>query len=63
MRYKVEVGSFCTRYVKRTVTIHAKSETEASEKAINKFIDKEMQLVSSVDPGTPQVDCIELANS
>lgn len=63
MRYKVEVGSFCTRYVKRTVTIHANSETEASEKAINKFIDKEMQLVSSVDPGTPQVDCIELVNS
>lgn len=63
MKYKVEVGSFCTRYVKRTITVHADNETEASEKAVNKFIDTEMQLVNYSDFGSPQADSVEEINS
>ena len=59
MKYKVEVGSFCTRFVKRNVYVNAKNEEEAAEKAIDRFIDLEMQLDSSNDPGTPQVDSIQ----
>lgn len=59
MKYKVEVGSFCTRFVKRNVYVNAKNEEEAAEKAIDRFIDLEMQSDSSNDPGTPQVDSIQ----
>ncbi|QUH21815.1 hypothetical protein [Alkaliphilus sp. B6464] len=63
MKYKVEVGSFCTRFIKRTITVHADNETEATEKAINKYIDAEMQLMNYSDFGTPQVDSVEEINS
>lgn len=63
MKYKVEVGSFCTRFVKRTITVNAKNEVEASEKAIAKYIDKEQQLNCCNDFGTPQVDSVEEINS
>jgi len=59
MKYKIQVGSYCTRLTQRTITVHADSEAEASKKAIDKFIDAEMQLVNSVDSGTPQVDFVE----
>ena len=34
MKYKVEVGSHVTRYVQRTITVYAKDDDEAREKAI-----------------------------
>lgn len=59
MKYKCDVGSFCTRFVKRNITVNAKNEDEAAEKAKDKFIKMEFRLRCSSDPGTPQVDCIE----
>lgn len=59
MKYKVEVGSFCTRLIQRSITINANSESEAAEKAINKFIEIEMKLANSNDFGTPRVDFVE----
>ena len=59
MKYKVEVGSFCTRLIQRTITVQAKSEADASEKAIEKFIEIEMKLANSNDFGTPRVDFVE----
>ena len=55
-KYHVEVGSFATRLVTRKFTITAQSEEEATEKAIDKYVQKEMRLLTSVDVGTPQVD-------
>lgn len=63
MKYKVEVGSFCTRLITRTITVNADNQIEASQKAIDKFIDKEQQLANSNDFGDPKVDFIEEINS
>ena len=60
MKYRVEVGSFCTRMVTRTITVSANNEEEASTKAIDKFIDKECKLPSYCDFGSPQVDFVEV---
>lgn len=61
-KYKVEVGSFVTRFVQRTITIKAKNEDEAASKAIKKFIDREMALSNSHDPGSPHADFVEPLN-
>ena len=58
MKYKVEVGSFCTRLITRTITVNAKDEEEASNKAIDEYWKKEQQLANSVDVGEPHVDFI-----
>lgn len=60
MKYKVEVGSFCTRLVQRKLTVNAKSEEEAAEKAILLFEKKETEITSSIDSGEPRVDDIVL---
>lgn len=59
MKYRVEVGSFVTRLVKRTLTVNASSEFEAQERAIEFYRKKEQALSTSVDSGTPTVDSIE----
>lgn len=56
--YRVEVGSFVTRFVVRNFTVTARSEDEARRKAIEKYDRIEMKLPSSVDSGSPQVDKI-----
>lgn len=63
MKYRVEVGSFCTRMTVRKITVNAKDETEAGQKAIDKFIALEQKVSGSVDFGEPQVDFVELSNS
>ena len=60
MKYRIEVGSFCTRMVTRHIMVYAKDETEASQKAINKFIEEEFKLSTASDAGSPQVDFIEV---
>jgi len=62
MKYSVEVGSFCTRFVKRTITVNAKDENEAGLKAIDKFVEQENKLANASDVGSPQVDSIEVVN-
>jgi len=59
-KYRVEVGSFVTRFVQRKITVHADNEKEAGDKALEKFLETEAMLVNSNDPGEPQVDGIEL---
>lgn len=59
MKYKVEVGSMCTRLITRTITVNAKSEDEARSKAIDEYWKKEQQLANSVDVGEPRVDFID----
>lgn len=59
MKYKCVVGSFCTRMITRTITVNAKTEEEAMEKAIDKYTELEMRLDNSNDVGSPQVDEIE----
>lgn len=61
-KYKVEVGSFCTRLVQRKITVSAKNEEEAAAKAIDKYRDMEAEIVSSVDCGEPRVDFINPQN-
>lgn len=58
MKYKVEMGSFCTRLVTRIITVNAKDENEARNKAIDEYWKKEQQLSNSVDVGEPHVDFI-----
>lgn len=43
MKFKVEVGGYVSTYRRRTLTIHADTEEEAREKAINRFIDIQQQ--------------------
>lgn len=62
MKYKVEVGSFCTRLVQRKLNINAKSEEEAAEKAIQLFEKIEAEISSSIDSGEPRVDSINSLN-
>ena len=57
MKYKVQVGSHVTRYTQRTITVYAKNEDKAREKAIDKYIELEYKL-NSVDAGEPQVNSI-----
>ena len=57
-KYEVEVGSLVTRLVTRKIKISAKSEEEAKAKAIDKYIDLELKVPSSVDAGSPRVDFI-----
>ncbi len=59
MKYRAEVGSFCTRFIKRTITVSAKNEEEARQKAIDKFWEIEYKLPNASDAGSPQVDEIE----
>lgn len=73
MKYKVEVGSLCTRFVpsqdsfrtrytQRKISLEAENEIEAQEKAIDKFVELEMKLSSSVDAGTPRVNSVSAEN-
>ncbi len=60
MKYKVEVGSHVTRYVQRNITVYAKDEDEAREKAIDKYIKLEYSpKLTSVDAGEPQVNFVD----
>ena len=63
MKYKVELGSFCTRIVSRKIIVYAENETEASEMAIDKYIKIEQKVPSSVDFGEPHVDFIDKLDS
>jgi hypothetical protein len=45
--------------ITRTITVNAKTEEEAMEKAIDKYTELEMRLDNSNDVGSPQVDEIE----
>lgn len=56
MKYKVEVGSFCTRLVQRKLTVNAKNEEEAAKKAIQLFEKMEAEISSSIDSGEPRAD-------
>lgn len=58
MKYRVAVGSFCTRLIMRTITVNAKDEEEASSKAIDEYFKKEENVPSSVDAGEPRVSSI-----
>lgn len=62
MKYKVEVGSFCTRLVQRKLTVNAKNEEEAKEKAIRLFEKMEAEILSSIDSGEPRIDDVEQLN-
>lgn len=62
MKYKVEVGSHVTRFVARNITVNAKNIEEAGQKAIDKYIDIELSLASSVDAGEPRIDFVEQVN-
>lgn len=62
-KYKVEVGSFVTRLVIRDITVNAKNEEEARIKAIDKYIDLETKIESSVDFGSPKIDSLEKLGS
>lgn len=61
-KYKVEVGSFCTRLVQRKIIVFAKNEEEAATKAIDKYRGMEAEIASSVDCGEPRVDFISTQN-
>ena len=54
-KYRVEVGSFSTRFIQRRLTIYAKNEAEARKKAIDLYWEKELK-ACSVDPGEPKID-------
>lgn len=58
-KYRVEVNSFCTRFIQRHITVNASNEDEAASKAIDKFKDLESKLPSSVDFGEPRAEEIE----
>ena len=59
MKYRCEVGSFCTRLQVRHITVSANSPDEAEQKAIYKYWELEQAITGSVDAGSPQVDDIE----
>lgn len=61
-KYKVEVGSFCTRLVQRKITVSAKSEEEAATKAIDRYKMLEADVAASVDCGEPRANFIDLVN-
>ena len=41
-KYRVEVGGFVTVYRQRLITVTADSDSEAGNKAINKFIEQQL---------------------
>ena len=51
-KYKVEVGGFVSVYRHRTFTIYAADETEAEEKAIDRFIYAQNINCNMCDEGT-----------
>jgi hypothetical protein len=59
VKYKVELGSFCTRLITRKITVSAKDEHEAGQKAIDKFIELEQKASNSVDFGEPHIDFVD----
>lgn len=61
MKYRVEVESHVTRFCERIITVYAKDEVEACQKAIDKYMDLEAQVIGSYDAGTPTVDSIEMS--
>jgi hypothetical protein len=63
VKYKVELGSFCTRLITRKITVNAKDEREAGQKAIDKFIELEQKVSSSVDFGEPHIDFVDVVDS
>lgn len=58
-KYRVEVGSFCTRYIQRCITVNASNEDEAASKAIDEFKDLEWKIATSIDYGSPRINNIE----
>ncbi len=57
-KYKVEVGGFVSTFRQRTFTVHADNETEAENKAINRFVECQQQKAGNMcDGGT--VDSIK----
>lgn len=60
MKYRVTVGAFCTRLVKRKIIVYANDEKEAKEKAIEKYIIEEMKIPSAIGPGSTEIDNIEV---
>lgn len=59
-KYKVEVGGYVSAYRQRTMTIYAKNEVEAADKAIEKFINLQQERPGDMcDEGT--VNSIELS--
>lgn len=51
-KYKVNVGGFVSFYRERTLTIHAKSEDEAIEKALDKYDEIQRASGGDLDRGT-----------
>lgn len=59
-KYKVEVGGYVDIYRQRTMTIYAKDEEEAKDKAISKFMEVQQERPGDMcSDGT--VNSIELA--
>lgn len=50
-KYKVEVGGFVSTYRQRTLTIYAENETEASDKAIERFMELQQEKVGNMCDG------------
>lgn len=59
MRYEVEIGSFYTRLVTRTIFVEATDENDAKSKAIDEFYEIERQMPNSINAGEPHIDIIE----
>lgn len=51
MKFVVDVGGFVTVYRNRKITVYANDETEAEQKAIDKFIEIQSQS-GDCDDGT-----------
>ncbi len=60
MKYRVKVGGFVTRFCRRNITVYAKDEVDATEKAKDKYIKLEMRTLNAFDAGTPIVESMEL---
>lgn len=58
-KFRINVGSFVTRYNERNITVSAPDAESAEEKAIEKYIKTEYKLACSSDSGTPEVNDIE----
>lgn len=58
MKFTVEAGAFVTKFVKRKMTIHAKNENEAAEKADEKYRDAVLR-GDVVDVGSVTIDAIK----
>ena len=50
-KYRVEVGGFVSTYRRRTLTIYAEDEIEASDKAIEKFMELQQEKVGNMCDG------------